>query len=606
MQAPPHALIGREAERERIIAFLDQRDVLPATLIIEGEAGAGKTTLWRDGIASAREAGYRVLTCRPAGAEVQLSFASLSDLLTGELDEVIATLPPPQRRALEVALLLRDDAGRAPDQRAIAAGVVGVLRALTRDAPVLVAIDDAQWLDAPTVAVLEYALRRVGDAPVAALAAIRTGDASTAATGRRIDLAHAVDGPVEQLPLGPLSLGAMQRLILTRTGLAFNRPILKRIHETSGGNPFYALELAGALERGVEGWSPGEPLPLSLGLHELLADRHAGLGSHTRDALFVAAAASHPTLELVGAVIGADGGDALQPAVEASIVRIQSGRVSFRHPLLAASIYATTAPNRREHWHAKLATTVTEAEAQARHLALSRGKPDVEVADSLFEAARSARLQGALPTAAELFAEAITWLPPSATARRATWAVEAAPTLRSAGDSRQARLLLESAIGDLPPGGERSDALLLLSGLVATDEGGSAREAELIEAALGDAGGYPRRRAAALMRREMWERHRDRFAAALPVAREAADLAEQAGDDHLLARALTRVADLEVLLGLAPDPVAHFRRALEVGAAFRFDSRDDSAPSMLAACLIRAGRVDEARELLLGEHQRAV
>jgi DNA-binding NarL/FixJ family response regulator len=606
MQGPPHALLGREAERERIIAFLDQRDVLPAALIIEGEAGAGKTTLWRNGIDAARDAGYRVLACRPAGAEVQLSFASLSDLLTGELDEVIATLPPPQRRALEIALLLRDDAGRAPDQRAIAAGVVGVLRALSHDALVLIAIDDAQWLDAPTVAVLEYALRRVGGAPVAVLAAVRTDETSTATAGRRIDLAHAVDGPVSHLPLGPLSLGAIQRLILTRTGLAFNRPTLKRIHETSGGNPFYALELAGALERGVEGWSPGEPLPLSLGLQELLADRHAGLGRRTRDALFVAAAGSQPTLDLIGAVIGADASEALRPAVEAGIVQIQRGLVSFSHPLLAASIYATTTPDRRERWHARLATTVTEAEARARHLALSRAKPDVEVAASLFDAARSARLRGALPTAAELFAEAIAWLPPSDAGRRATWTVEAAPTLRSAGDSRQARLLLEAAIADLPPGGERSDALLLLSGLVATDEGGSAREAELIGAALAEAGADPRRRAAALVRREMWERHRDRFAAALPVAREAANLAEQAGDDHLMARALTRVADLEVLLGLAPDPVPHFRRALDAGVGFRFDSRDDSAPSMLAACLIRAGRVDEARELLLGEHQRAV
>lgn len=606
MQEPPDALLGREAERERIIAFLDQRDALPAALIIEGEAGAGKTTLWRDGVAAARQAGYRVLACRPAGAEIQLSFAGLTDLLAGELDEVLATLPPPQRRALEVALLLRDDARRAPDQRAIAAGVVGVLRSLTRDAPVLAAIDDAQWLDAPTVAVLEYALRRVRPAPVAVLATLRTSETVAAGSGRRIDLEHAVDGPVARLPLGPLSLGAIQRVVRTRTGLAFNRRTLQRIHETSGGNPFYAIELAGALERGVEGWSPGEPLPLSLGLHELLANRQAGLGARTRDALFVAAATSQPTLDLVGAVIGSAAGDALQPAVEAAIVRIQGGRVSFSHPLLAASVYATTTPDRRERWHARLATTVSDPEAQARHLALARGRPDVEVADRLFDAARGARLRGALPAAAELFGQAIAWLPSDATRRRATWALEAAPTLRSAGDSRQARLLLEATIGDLPPGGERSDALLLLSGLVASDEGGSAREAELIEAALGEADGDPRRRAAALIRREMWERHRDRFAEALPVAREAADLAERAGDHHLLARALTRVADLEVLLGLAPDPVAHFRRALEVGVGFRFDSRDDSAPSMLAACLIRAGRVDEARELLLGEQRRAV
>ena len=145
---------------------------------------------------------------------------------------------------------------------------------------------------------------------------------------------------------------------------------------------------------------------------------------------------------------------------------------------------------------------------------------------------------------------------------------------------------------------------LALSGLVKGDPHGDVTELALIERALEDAGADPRRRAAALLNREMWERHRDRSDEALPLVREALALAEQARDPALLASALTRTADLEVLEGLAGDPVAHFERSLAAGAGLQLHSFDDSAPAMLAACLIRAGRVAEARRLLLDKRAR--
>jgi len=604
------ALVGRDAELAALSIVVADRGSLPAAIVIEGEPGAGKTSVWREGIADAERAGYHVLRCRPGSAEVQLSFAALGDLLEDVLDGVVAALPAPQRRALEVALLLRDDDGHAPDQRAIAAGVLGSIRVLAGERPVLIAIDDAQWLDAPSAAVLEYAARRLGDAHVALLTAWRTAVAAPADAvnrpPRRPSFEVALDRAPLRLVLGPLSLGAIGSILRSRTDLAFNRRTLQRIHETAGGNPFYAIELATAIGRGRLASAPGEPLPLTVGLQELLADRLAGFGEATRHALCVAAAVAHPTVELVSAVIEQPAEAALEPAVEAGVLRNEADRLLFSHPLLAASAFALASPQRRRRWQARLAELVEDEEARARHLALARDRPDLDVAGRLRDAARHARQRGAVSAAAELYREAIEWLPPDAENIASSWVVEAAPALRLAGEGQSARALLESAITELPGGPLRADAMLQLSALVAGDRGGSDHELTLIEAALAEAGADPGWRAAALLHREMWERHRERLAGALPFAREAVGLAERAGDHHLLARALTRTADLEVLLGLADDPLEHFARALRAGEGLRFDRPDDSAPAMLAACLIRAGRVVEARTLLLEERDRAI
>src|SRR6478672_10818513 len=122
VNATAAGVVGREAELDAIDAFLADRSALPAALVMDGPAGAGKSTLWQAAVDRARDAGFTVLACRPAGAEAQLSFAALADLLEPHLDAVLPSLPPPQRRALEAALLLEDDESVTPDQRAISAG----------------------------------------------------------------------------------------------------------------------------------------------------------------------------------------------------------------------------------------------------------------------------------------------------------------------------------------------------------------------------------------------------------------------------------------------------------------------------------------------------
>src|SRR6266487_3244454 len=166
-------LIGRQEELSLLTGFLADLAAGPRALLVEGEAAIGKTALWQAGLAQARARGQRTLACRPAGSEVKLSFAALGDLLAGGLQEALPALPAPQRRGLEAALLLADPEAEPPDQRAIGLGLLNVLRTLSLAGPLLVAIDDAQWLDQPSAAVLAFALRRLAAEPVGVLATVR-------------------------------------------------------------------------------------------------------------------------------------------------------------------------------------------------------------------------------------------------------------------------------------------------------------------------------------------------------------------------------------------------------------------------------------------------
>src|SRR5919201_4402401 len=151
--------VGRDDELAQIDAFLASVGTGGAALVLEGDAGIGKTTLWLAGVKRARECGFRVLVARPAEAERDLSFATLGDLLA-DVHEQIHNLPSPQRRPLERALLLADARGAPVGPRAVAVALRATLTAVTRERPLLVAVDDVQWVDAPTAVALSFALRR--------------------------------------------------------------------------------------------------------------------------------------------------------------------------------------------------------------------------------------------------------------------------------------------------------------------------------------------------------------------------------------------------------------------------------------------------------------
>ena len=262
-------IVGREAELAHLQTFIGRPHGEPAALVVEGDAGIGKSTLWLAGVEHARSDGC-VLQARPVESERGLAHVGLGDLFEDVLDQVLPALPPPRRRALEVALLLGDADADAIDPRAVGIATRTALELLAAGGPLLVAIDDLQWLDASSTSALAFALRRLGANDVRLLLARRPVDG---AQPSRLEVAL---GPerIQQLRVGPLSVGAIHRLLRERLGTPFARQTLLRIHERSGGNPFFALELARVLDADVD---PLQPLPVPETLEELVRARISGL-----------------------------------------------------------------------------------------------------------------------------------------------------------------------------------------------------------------------------------------------------------------------------------------------------------------------------------------
>ncbi len=370
-------MIGRDDENERIGGFLDASSVeAPRALVLEGEAGIGKSTLWLEGLDLARERGLRVLSSRPAEAERSFALAGLADLFEGALDEVLPALAPPRRRALEVALLLEETEDPVAP-RAVAVAVRSALELLAEAQPLLVAVDDVQWFDPSSTAALAFALRRSAG-QMHLLLARRSG------TIDPTSLESALPAPsVERLQVGPLTVGALQAVLRERLDRVFPRPTLLRIHETSGGNPFYALELARC--------APGRArAQRSLAVYRRHWRSSFAPGS-TPCRGSCAAGARAPGR-------GRGGGDG--HAAEGRRPRTRSSRRSrtgssceprdslrFTHPLLAASVYQHADEATRRSAHAALAAVVRDPLGRARHLALAAEGADAEIAASLDEAA---------------------------------------------------------------------------------------------------------------------------------------------------------------------------------------------------------------------------
>jgi DNA-binding CsgD family transcriptional regulator len=466
-------VIGRDEELAQVRAVIAGLGAGPQALVVEGEPGIGKTAVWLAALETAATAGCRVLRCAGEESEARLSFAGLTDLVGDTPEALLSTLPAPQREALEVALLLKPGgSGRGPEPRAVAMALRSLLVALARSAPVVVAVDDAQWVDAATMQALTFAARRLDGHPVGVVATVRTPHRSAAVLALERALAPT------RVRLGPLSLGALGVALERRLGHRYRRPVLVRIEQVSGGNPLFALEIARSLGPAPT-LEPGSALPVPVTLQEVVAERIAGLAPDGRQSLLVAAAVSHPTAELVERASSAAG---LAVAEEAGLLRVDRGRVTFTHPLYAAAVYATAASGRRQATHAALAELIADPEERARHLALATGAPDDGVAATLDAGAAAARARGAWATAAELLEQAralTSGAQPGAARRRG---VRAAELHMHAGDRVRARALLEEIAGEPPRDATRSDALRLLAE-ISYNEDHFAAAAELLEQA---------------------------------------------------------------------------------------------------------------------------
>ncbi len=464
-------VVGRRHELEQLTAFLDRLPGEQQVLALTGPAGIGKTTLWRHGAETAAGRGRTVLSARPSGAEARLSYAGLADLLEAVDERLLDGLPSVQRRALDVALLRDEGDERPVDDRVVASGLLSLLRALTAAAPVLIAVDDAQWLDAPTAGALAFALRRLESAPVGVLASIRTDGE------RPQTFLDALPGSRRsEIELGPLSVAAIHAIVQGELDRVLPRPTLVKVAQASGGNPFYAVEIARELFR-LEQTAPSERLPVPAELQTLLRARLERLPAATRDALLSASCLAAPRAGIVPE-------DLLAPAEEAGVVRIAGdGRIRFAHPLLAAAVYESAPTTRRRAVHAELAQRVSDPEERARHLALAARETDAAIAAELEEAARLAAARGASDSAAELAELALRLTPATDAGEQARRGTELGNHLYAAGNIPAAIAALEQAVAVAAPGDERCRAMLDL-GAIYTVVGEHARGVTLIDEAL--------------------------------------------------------------------------------------------------------------------------
>jgi DNA-binding CsgD family transcriptional regulator len=585
-------IVGRNEELQTISSFLE-RSAVPGALLVEGEAGIGKTTLWRAGVETARELSYAVLSASPAEKEATFAYSAVGDLLEPVLGDFIGELPGPQRRALEVALLLRESDGPPPEQHTLGVALLGVLRALAESQPVLLGVDDIQWLDPSSAAMLEFAARRLRDERVVLLLARRQTSRSDS---DRLELTMPEDRRLT-LRVGPLSMGALHRLLRARLEVTLARPALLRVHEASGGNPFYALELVRALQSSGGRIRPGRPLPVPRTLEAILRERLDAQPASVREVLAEAAALRRPTEAALG------NWPALEQAAEAGLIELTGGEVRFTHPLLASAAYGSITAAERRRLHRRLAEVASDPEERARHLALGAAGPDRQVADALDEAAREAAARGAPAAAAELAELAVRLTPTAQRGRLLERRAEAAAFHLPAGELGSAASILEHLVDELPPGGVRADALLLLASAQQSFE----RCLPLAMAALADARGDDAR--VATIECYVGELLLIQGASeqGLEHARAALAAAEQAGDPTILAIALSTVAWFETLTAVEPTPGLLEQAVFLEDAGLRAGVSDTSSPSFaLGMRLMFAGRLDEARARMGVTLDRAV
>ncbi len=469
-------ILSRTRELDAIARFLDAIPEAPSALVLAGPAGIGKTTLWEDGVDDAAQRGYRVLRARPTEAEARLSYAALTDLVGASFDETRAALPPVQARALAAALL-REPTDEASEGRLVATAFTGVLARLAADGPLVVAIDDAQWLDGASRRVLEFAARRL-EGPTGMLTTVRTDDAGDAPLGLRRAF------PEERFALlvvGPLSMGALHHLMRERLDVSPPRPVLARIATASGGNPYFALELARTVADDDAESTLADPLRVPRTLQELVADHLNSLSDAGREAALVAASLSSPTDELV--VTAGVSAAALAEVEQAGVLIRERGRLRFAHPLLASVVYASAADEPRRLVHRRLAEIVVDDEERARHLAQSTSVADATAANAIELGARRAAQRGAQDEASELYAAARRLTPgdrPNDAARRLLGGAAAS---NAVGEFATARALAESALDEASDGELRAEILTFLARL-AWFSGNADQAAALVERAL--------------------------------------------------------------------------------------------------------------------------
>ncbi len=565
----------------------------PAALVVEGEPGIGKTTLWSETVDQAVERGFHVLSSCPAETDSVYGYAALADLLAGVDAALLDGLPTPQRVALDRFLLRAEPGAQAVDRRAIGAAFLTVIEALAETRPVLIAIDDMQWVDSLSAHAITFAARRVKTR----VGLLGTARADCSVDGALSWLELPVPDSVVRIRLRPMSLGRLHVVLRGTRGMQIPRPAMVKIHEISGGNPFYALELARAMDPRAQ----SADLPMPRSLTELVRARIDGLTREAHQLLLTAACLETPTVELLARASRSGPLDVIEKLAEAEnsgIVEIAHNRVRFAHPVLARGVYCSATPARRRETHRHIAEVVREPELMARHRALGGAtRADQDVLQSLDEAAALARRRGA-PTAAAELVELAFGLGGETPERR----IQLADHHFAAGNAKRARALLEETIDQQIPQGLRARALALLGVIAVLDEGFAEAE-ELLQRALVEAPPEPAWRVPTLITLSIVQTSIGLIDSALATTATAVEEATNLGQSHLLGSALATRAMVAFMSGAGVDEPS-LQRAVELE-----DREANTAlivcPSMLNALLLAySGKLDQAHNEMLDVRRR--
>jgi NAD(P)-dependent dehydrogenase (short-subunit alcohol dehydrogenase family) len=386
-------LVGRRTETDLIDGLLDGAPEHGSTLLIVGEPGIGKSALLSVAAGLARGRGMGVLATAGVEAEAHLPFAALHRLLRPVLGEADG-LPQPQRDALQAAFGETDAA--EPELFRIALAALHLLAAAAERRPLLVVVEDAQWLDRSTIDVLAFVARRIHSDPIVLLAATRD------------------DGLGDGLPslrLTGLDEPAARSLLAAHAG-ELAAATVDRLVETAGGNPLALVELPVAWREATRGSTLPDWLPLTRRLEHAFAARTSDMPPATRTLLLVAAADEEALLpdlfRAARTVVGRRVDEAeLRPAVAADLVHLNESHLRFRHPLVRSAIYQTAPFDERHAVHAALADAlVAEPDRRAWHRAASTIAPDDRVADELDASAERARRRGGISVAVAILERA--------------------------------------------------------------------------------------------------------------------------------------------------------------------------------------------------------
>jgi DNA-binding CsgD family transcriptional regulator len=587
-------LVGRDDEAARLGAFLAGLADGPSALIIEGEPGIGKTALLEATLAQA--AGLYVLRARCAEAESRLAYAGLADLLGRVTQTVLARLPSPQRRALEVVLGRAEPGREAVQPQVVGRATLAVLESLATGAPLLVAIDDVQWLDPASIRTLTFVLRRLEVVPVGVLLTRR-------GVGGRLPLG--LDDALPQgrwgrLLVGPLDPDGLELLVEGRLGEPLPRALRRRVAAAAGGNPLYALELAASQCRA--GRSVDDLPGLPARLEELLADRLGRLPVEATEPLAAVAGLAAPTVALIVAVLGEPARAGLDAALDAGVLLVEEGRLRFSHPLVGVAASARLAPSARRVLHACLAATLSDPEERARHLVLAADGPDAAVAAAVEQGADRARARGAPEVAAELAEAAVRLTPRDRAEEARRRRVAAGYHWVTAGEVGRGRAQLAAALKSAPPGRLRTELRWRLGMLVLIDDVDGA--VELLEAALAESRGD--QAVQAMVARRLagpywWQGH---LREALRLIRGAVELAERLGDPGALLDALNLYVFGALIAGELP-PDLPGRVAQLAKAARPLPAHED--PDLILSWVdLARGDAAGAADRLERLHRRAV